>query len=126
MSFLPQEDLDYLQAKGFSFEECVDGNSKGIVIRNWNLPEGLYDVEQADILILIPSGYPDIRPDMFHLIPWIKLTNGNKYPKAADQSVVFKGESWQRWSRHCDDWRPGIDGIRTMVKRVEHALLVAA
>ena len=86
----------------------------------------MYDAERADVLILIPNGYPDVRPDMFHLTPWVKLRNGNRYPKAADQPVAFNGGNWQRWSRHCDDWRPGIDGIWTMLKRVEHALLVAA
>ena len=126
MGFLPEEDLDYLNNKGFVFEEKEDGNKKGIIIRNWRLPEGLFDAEIVDVLIIIPAGYPDLRPDMFHLVPWIKLKNGNKYPNAADQAVTFEGQDWQRWSRHCDDWRPGIDGIWTMLKRVEHALLVAA
>ena len=126
MSFLPPEDLEHLEAKGIVFEQCVDGNTKGIVIHGWSLPEGMYDQEQADLLIVIPNGYPDVRPDMFHLMPWVKLVKGNKYPNKADQAVNFDGKSWQRWSRHCNDWRPGIDGIWTMLKRVEHALLVAA
>lgn len=126
MSFLPPDDLEYLEAKGIVFEQCVDGNTKGIIIRSWSLPEGMYDQERVDLLILIPNGYPDIRPDMFHLMPWVRLLKGNVFPKAADQAVNFAGQSWQRWSRHCDDWRPGIDGIWTMLKRVEHALLVAA
>lgn len=126
MSFLPPEDLDYLKAKQTVFEECVDGKKKGVIIRSWLLPDGMYDADRVDVLILIPNGYPDVKPDMFHLIPWVKLTNGNRYPKAADQAVSFNGGNWQRWSRHCDDWRPGIDGIWTMLKRVEHALLVAA
>lgn len=126
MTFLPPDDLEYLKAKGFEFEQCVDGNNKGIVIRGWSLPEGMYDETRVDLLILIPNGYPDVRPDMFHLMPWVRLVKGNKYPKAADQAVNFGGQSWQRWSRHCDDWRPGIDGIWTMLKRVEHALQVAA
>ncbi|PIW54252.1 MAG: hypothetical protein COW16_12295 [Sphingomonadales bacterium CG12_big_fil_rev_8_21_14_0_65_65_10] len=126
MSFLPPDDLEYLETKGIAFEQRVDGNNKGIVIRGWPLPDGMYDQKQVDLLILIPNGYPDVRPDMFHLMPWVRLAKGNKYPKAADQPVNFDGKSWQRWSRHCDDWRPGIDGIWTMLKRVEHALLVAA
>lgn len=126
MGFLPPDDLSYLENKGIEFEECTDGGQNGIVIRGWPLPEGMYDTDVADVLIIIPSGYPDIRPDMFHLVPWVKLKNGNKYPNAADQPVNFDGQSWQRWSRHNSDWRAGIDGIWTMLKRVEHALLVAA
>ena len=88
------------------------------------MPGDVYFV--ADVLIIIPSGYPDNRTDMFHLIPWVKLKNGNKYPNRADQAVIFNGQKWQRWSRHNNEWRAGIDGIWTMLKRVEHALLVAA
>ncbi|MFZ5833880.1 MAG: E2/UBC family protein [Pseudomonadota bacterium] len=126
MSFLPPDDLEYLETKDIVFEESVDGSNKGIIVRGWALPDGMYDADRVDVLILIPNGYPDVRPDMFHLMPWVKLKNGNRYPKAADQPVTFMGQTWQRWSRHCDDWRPGIDGIWTMLKRVEHALLVAA
>ncbi len=126
MSFLPPDDLEYLETKGIVFEQCEEGNKKGIIIRGWKLPEEMYDVDRVDVLIIIPNGYPDVRPDMFHLMPWVKLLTGNKYPTKADQAVTFDGQSWQRWSRHCDDWRPGIDGIWTMLKRVEHALQVAA
>lgn len=126
MGFLPPDDLTYLQNKSIAFEEHEDGSKKGIVLKNWPLPADLYDADVADLLIIIPQGYPDIRPDMFHLIPWVKLRNGNKYPNAADQPVMFGGQKWQRWSRHNNEWRPGIDGIWTMLKRVEHALLVAA
>lgn len=126
MGFLPPDDLNYLSTKDIVFEEHDDGKQKGIIIRKWRLPEGLYDTDVVDVLIIIPVGYPDVRPDMFHLMPWVKLLNGNKYPNKADQSVSFNGENWQRWSRHNNEWRPGIDGIWTMLKRVEHALLVAA
>lgn len=126
MSLLPPDDITYLENKDVVFDECEDGGKKGIIIRNWLLPADLYDVDVADLLILIPNGYPDVRPDMFHLTPWVKLKNGNRYPKAADQPVMFMGKKWQRWSRHCNEWRAGIDGIWTMLKRVEHALLVAA
>lgn len=126
MGFLPPDDRTYLETKEINFEEHQDGAQKGIIIRKWPLPAGLYDSDIADVLILIPNGYPDVRPDMFHLIPWVKLKNGNKYPNKADRAVMFMSQKWQRWSRHCNEWRPGIDGIWTMLKRVEHALLVAA
>ena len=125
MSFLPPHDLEYLATKSIVFEQCLDGGQKAIIIRGWKLPEGMYDHQQVDVLILIPPGYPDVPPDMFHLMPWVKLTNGNKHPQKADHPVHYASKSWQRWSRHCNDWRPGIDGIWTMLKRVEHAIQVA-
>ena len=70
--------------------------------------------------------YPDVPPDMFHTMPWVKLTPDGRYPTAADQPVIFAGQQWQRWSRHNNEWRAGVDGIWTMLKRIDNALAVAA
>jgi hypothetical protein len=126
MTFLPPTDLEYLRAKCVTFEEHVDGGRKGIVLKNYPLPPGMFDSTAADILILLPPGYPDAPPDMFHLMPWVKLVGKNKFPNAADQPVDFAGKRWQRWSRHNNDWRPGVDGIWTMLKRIQDALEKAA
>lgn len=126
MSFLPKPDREYLVSKELEYEEVEDGNKKGVRIKNQRLPPGRYDAEVADILILLPPAYPDVAPDMFHLLPWVKLAKGSRFPTKAESAVAFLGESWQRWSRHNPEWRPGLDGIWTMLKRVEHALEVAA
>lgn len=126
MNFLPLKDRQYFENMGLSFEEVMDGNQKGVIVRGFQLPPERFDVKQADILILLPSGYPDSPPDMFYLLPWVKLAQNARYPRAADQALTFNGLTWQRWSRHNNEWRPGIDGMWTMLKRVEHALEVAA
>ncbi len=123
---LPLKDRRYLEDHGFAFEEVVDDVQRGIVLHNFSLPSGLFDAETADILIVLPSGYPDTPPDMFFAMPWLKLKSGNRYPRAADSSFGFGGKKWQRWSRHNNDWRLGTDGIWTMLKRVEIALQKAA
>jgi hypothetical protein len=122
MSFLPARDREYFVSKGIEYEEHEECGQKGVILEARPLPTGRFDAEQADILILLPSGYPDAAPDMFYLLPWVKLTNGGRYPRAADQPFQFRGQSWQRWSRHNREWRPGADGIWTMLKRVEFAL----
>ena len=126
MSFLPAPDREYLESKGVAFEEVQDGGQKAIILKSIPLPSGRFDAPVADILIILPPAYPDVAPDMFHLIPWVRLVPAGKYPNAADQPVMFKGQNWQRWSRHNSEWRPGIDGIWTMLKRVEDALARAA
>jgi hypothetical protein len=126
MTFLPEKDRQYLSGRGLTWEEIVDGASKGIVLKNFPLPGERFDVQTADVLILLPTGYPDVPPDMFYLMPWVRLLPLSQYPRAADQPFPFQGHSWQRWSRHSSEWRPGIDGIWTMLKRVEHALEIAA
>ena len=126
MSFLPSGEREYLESKGIVFQEIIDGSHKGVILPGFRLPSNKYDVHQAEVLIVLPPGYPDVPPDMFYLQPWVKLEANNRYPTAADQAFRFNGVSWQRWSRHNNEWRPGTDGIWTMLKRVEHALEVAA
>jgi len=126
MSFLPLADRKYLNNSGIVYEETEEGGRKALIIKGYELPPDRYDVASADILIILPAGYPDVAPDMFHAMPWLRLTDGNKYPIKADQPVSFAGQNWQRWSRHNNSWRSGVDGIWTMLKRVEHALESAA
>lgn len=126
MSFLPKTDVAYLESKGISYEEVEENGRKAIILRAFGLPPARFDANRADILIMLPPGYPDVPPDMFYLLPWVRLRDGNRYPKAADQSFGFKGKNWQRWSRHNNEWRPNVDGIWTMLKRVATALQVAA
>ncbi|MBX3491821.1 MAG: hypothetical protein KF899_02605 [Parvibaculum sp.] len=108
-----------------AFEE-VDGPQKAIILRAYPVPSGRFNVEKADFLIVLPNGYPDVRPDMFYALPWLKLVKGDRYPNCADQPFDFSGQRWQRWSRHQDQWRPGIDGIWTMLRRLDAALEAAA
>lgn len=122
---LPPEDREYLQEQGIAFEELADGLSKAVVLKGWSLP-ARFDAGAADILILLPPAYPDCAPDMFYLMPWVRLASSQRYPNAADQPHAFAGKTWQRWSRHNNAWRPGIDGIWTMVRRIERALEMAA
>lgn len=126
MSLLPSADRRYLDSKGYAYEEVCDGAQKGIILKGMRLPSGRFDTERANILILLPPGYPDVPPDMFYLLPWVRLAPSGRYAKAADVSHAFAGQSWQRWSRHNSEWRPGVDGIWTMLKRVECALEIAA
>jgi hypothetical protein len=88
----------------------------------WAFPPGKFDSSSGDLLILLPRGYPDCPPDMFYLNPWLRLTANAQYPYKADVAFDFGGVKWQRWSRHNNEWRQGVDGIWTMLKRVEHAL----
>lgn len=122
MSFLPAPDREYLTSKDIPFEEIEDGGKKAVILKEWQLPTGRFDEQAADVLIQLPPGYADVSPDMFYLLPWVKSASTNQYPPKADQPLNFAGRKWQRWSRHNNDWRPGVDGIWTMIKRVEHAL----
>lgn len=125
MSFLPLRDREYLTSKSFDFEELDISGQKAIRIKKWAVPHGKYNANEVDVLILLPAGYPDVLPDMFYTYPWMILTSTGKHPRAADQPLGFANLSWQRWSRHSSDWRPGRDGIWTLVARIRHAIEVA-
>ncbi len=125
MSVLPTRCRRHLVERNIAFDE-VDGPQKGIILKSYEVPRPLFDADRADILILLPDGYPDVRPDMFFVMPWLRLVPSGAYPKAADQPFEFAGRNWQRWSRHQDQWRPGIDGIWTMLRRIDAALEAAA
>ena len=126
MPVLPMKCRRYLTGRGIRFEEHEEGGQKAVIVKQFRLPTGRFDAPSADILILLPSSYPDSPPDMFHAMPWLKLVASDRYPNRADVAVEFQGRKWQRWSRHNNQWRAGIDGIWTMLKRVETALECAA
>jgi hypothetical protein len=73
-------------------------------------------------LIILPPGYPDAAPDMFYTSPRLTLADTGREPRAANVTHDFAGRAWQRWSRHSNSWRPGIDGLQTMIARVRRAL----
>lgn len=124
MGFLPPKDREYLRDNKIQFEECEEKGEKAIIFKSYPLPNGKFDANEVDILVKLPSGYPNAKPDMFHLLPWVKLSSNDCYPRKADSSVKFNDEDWQRWSRHDfeNPWRPGLDGIWTMLNLIKHAL----
>ena len=122
MNHLPRRCRKYLNDKGVNFKEVFDNGTAAVIIDCWELPVGKYDHDQASLLLLLPNGYPDAAPDMFYLHPWIKVRGASEWPSASSVSHTFLGISWQRWSRHWSDWRPGIDGIQTWLVKVRHAL----
>lgn len=122
--FLPEFDREYLEAKGYQFQGVTDSNMNGLIIKDYELPKEKYNHEKSDLLILLPQGYPDTRPDMWYFYPEILLAPSNHPARQTQARLIFEGKSWQRWSRHypATEWRSGIDGIHTYLKKVDEAL----
>jgi len=125
--FLPEFDKDYLVSKGYQYTEIVDAGRNGLIIQNYPLPIGKYNYEKSDLLIIIPPGYPDTRPDMWYFSPAILLVPGNRPARQTLATIQFDRKKWQRWSRHypATEWRSGADGIHTYLKKVDKALKIA-
>ncbi|WP_439590288.1 multiubiquitin domain-containing protein [Hydrogenophaga sp.] len=125
LAALPEADQRYLDSHGFAVEVVGDGTHTGVVLKQMQLPQGKFNHPAADVLVILPPGYPDVAPDMFFCDPWLTLVSAGRYPTCADQPHAFMSRNWQRWSRHNTNWRPGVDGLHTMIKRIEHALAEA-
>ncbi len=122
LASLPPEDAEYLKNRGIDYEMAVDGGQVAVILKGYKIPEGMFDHEVVDVLILLPAGYPDAVVDMFYCSPWLKLISKNDFPNAANVSHAFAERTWQRWSRHNYTWRAGIDGIHTVLGRLDRAL----
>jgi hypothetical protein len=123
---LPSRDRDYLNTHGIAYEVMTEDGQIAVVLKDFQLlPTNKFDHEQVDLLVLLPMGYPDAPPDMFYTLPWVRLVSVGRHPTRADVSHTFGGKVWQRWSRHSNEWRPGIDGIHTMIARARHAFEAA-
>lgn len=116
MPLIPQSDEDYLKDRAFDYQLRQVGSEVHLIIRNWPFPES-YSPRAADILIRIMPGYPLNQLDMFWTSPDVRLANG-AWPQAAEVHESYEGRIWQRWSRHTQEWRAGVDNLRTFMTAV--------
>lgn len=136
MSFLPEEDVEFLESNGIKYELLVETLPNGTVRRGVFLPgfvfAGNLRVQKdaalipwgtCDLVILIPDGYATTKLDSFYTMPRLKRADGAD-PQNANAETPLFGKPWQFWSRHLDDnaWRVGVDGLRTFIAYVREAL----
>lgn len=121
MPLLPSDE-SYLQDRGLSHEVHEENGMTCIVFTEWSLPEG-FDHPASNMLIRLPSGYPDVPPDMWWFDPPARRADGQEIPatQAVEQHL---GRSWQRWSRHfqAGQWQSGIDGLESYLALIRREL----
>jgi hypothetical protein len=121
---LAQEDLNYLQQKGYQYAVTQTDGLIYVVIRQYKLPPA-YTPSQTDMLLRLPPNFPMARPDMFWTFPHVRRAANGSYPQACETfDVNYEGQQWQRWSRHFDAklWRPGVDNLKTYLGTIKHEL----
>jgi len=69
---LPSTDQAFLVERDISHQMRVEAGMTCVVFPGWRLPEG-YDRQQVDLLVRLPSGYPDLPPDMWWFDPPVRL-----------------------------------------------------
>ena len=116
IELIPELDREFLSEKGYVFEVVSGKGPLFLIIKDFPFSTS-YVPQIADLLIIIPAGYPNAPLDMFWTNPDVKLTNGN-WPSASEHHEQYNGRSWQRWSRH-GGWRMGIDSIKSFLASVK-------
>lgn len=119
---LPADDIAFLEAKQLKYEVAVEAGHLCVVILDYRLPAG-YDHDTVDLLLRLPAGWPDSKPDMFWVSPRIAYANGAQ-PATSGSTGTYLGRSWQRFSRHLPNgaWRPG-DGLETWMATIRKLLV---
>ncbi|MDP9226409.1 MAG: hypothetical protein M3P18_21730, partial [Actinomycetota bacterium] len=122
-------DIAYLEEKRWLYTLQEQGATTLLVIHDYELPTG-FTATRVELLIEIPSTYPDAKLDMFWVYPWIKVAATQQEPQAANVPREFDGKTWQRFSRHLNDWRPESDSLQTYLvwvrRHLEHDVRIAA
>ena len=109
-----------LERLGLTYEAEPDSGFINVIINHYPLPAGLVPATTT-LLLRLPNGFPDASPDMFWTSDTVRTTNGRQ-PPATEVTETHGGRPWQRWSRHINSWRPGIDDLETLLHFVAHCL----
>lgn len=117
---LPQRDQLFLRSKETSHVIAQVGPDLHVTFPGFVLPEA-YQPRSCELRIILPAGYDVANPDMFWTRPDVRLLNGN-FPLTADYKQEFPDGAWQRWSRHVQQWRAGVDCLRTYMAAIRREL----
>jgi hypothetical protein len=118
---LPELDREFLEEKEYTFDVTQTGGEIHLIIQNFELTAA-YSPSRADLLVILPAGYPNSNPDMFWTYPDVKLASG-AWPQQCQHHQVYGDRNWQRWSRHFQQpWRSGVDCFRTYLAAVRREL----
>lgn len=113
-----------LDGLGLRYSVQPEGEFAAIVIEGFDTHTGLAP-RQTDLLILLPPGFPDASPDMFWTTPFVTVAGAPI--GGTDQTGLYVGRTWQRWSRHIGtQWRPGIDNLGTYLAYIRRCFSQAA
>ena len=120
---LPAPDAAFLTERSVDYSTSVERGAVCVVVPRLALPPG-YNVQEADLLVRLPTGYPDLAPDMWWFDPAVLRADGREIP-ATQATERHLGRSWQRWSRHLspEQWRSGVDGIGSFFTLIREELV---
>jgi len=110
---LPDEDSLFLNSVENKVDLIQESNLRWLIFRNYKIPDG-YNVEVADLAILIPPHYPTAGLDMIYFNPPLSRKDGAAIRALSYQTI--EGKSYQRWSRHrtlANKWNPDLHNVES-------------
>lgn len=128
MPLLFESDYAKLRERNLTYEESEA--NRFLIFTHFLLPDGVYDVRKCDVLVVIPPNYNQDGNDMFWTYPRLQRVNGVPIPATNNpgggDNRIWNGLEFCRWSRHWNPqgkrvWRPGLDDIISIYRRVEWA-----
>lgn len=133
MSLITQSDQARLLEIGMPFLEVEEGTNRFLILTQYPLKNGMYQVDQCEVLIVIPANYPQAGNDMFWVYPQLKRLDGKPIPGTSvpqneqqGDPRFWNGKRYDRWSRHWPNpphaWRPGKDDIDAILNRLSWCL----
>ena len=107
MSFLPEEDQEFLNENGIEYQELLENmpngqERRGVLFSSFSFSGNLrttnggsiVKAEACNLLVVIPDGYATTKLDSFYTIPKIKCADGRDPQNATSDSALF-GKTWQ-------------------------------
>lgn len=129
MPLLLESDYQKLKERNLTYEES--DADRFFIFTQFLLADGMYNVNRCEALVVIPQNYNQDGNDMFWTYPHLQRVDGVPIP-AVNNPGVGDNRSWMgrefcRWSRHWNPsgrgrWRPGVDDIISIYRRVDWAL----
>ena len=104
----------------------AEGGMVCVVVPRWTLPPG-YNVPEADLLVRLPMGYPDLPPDMWWFSPLcFAPTEGRSPPHKLQSTISGRVGSAGPAIWVPNNGIPGVDGIGSFFALIRQELVRCA
>jgi hypothetical protein len=115
---LGERDRKFLEELGLRYTAQSESGMLCLVLHDFELPAG-YVPSRVDLLVRLPPGFPDAAPDMWWMLPFVRLATGGT-PPGTELHEAHLGRTWQRWSRHFSPgvWRAGTDSLQSFLRLI--------
>jgi hypothetical protein len=112
--------VEELREKDLSVVRSASTKIVTLIIHAYPLPAG-WTKDTTQLLLKLPTSYPNGKPDMFWTDEDLLLAGGS-VPHKGDVIEEIDGKKWRRFSWHLKSWTPGRDDIHTFLAFVDRRL----